>query len=155
RSRRIGNGRILLRGTGLTYKYGRSSPFQLGPLDISVREGDVLTLMGPNGAGKTTLCKLLAGVYEPAGGELVATRRSIDALTRLPPMRRRHQWGASVYYSFQNPDHQLYQPTIRKELQEAARRIQGPRLNEALFDKVVATMGLGDKLDAGPWDLTR
>jgi ABC-type polysaccharide/polyol phosphate transport system ATPase subunit len=41
-------------------------------LSFSLREGDRLGIMGHNGAGKTTLLRVLAGVYEPTRGELLA-----------------------------------------------------------------------------------
>ncbi len=42
--------------------------FLLGPLDMTLRAGEIVVLHGGNGSGKTTLVKLLAGLYEPAAG---------------------------------------------------------------------------------------
>ncbi|MGH8801001.1 MAG: cytochrome c biogenesis heme-transporting ATPase CcmA [Casimicrobiaceae bacterium] len=39
-------------------------------LSFGVGEGDALTVRGPNGSGKTTLLRILAGLTEPAGGEV-------------------------------------------------------------------------------------
>ncbi|MDG5775486.1 ABC transporter ATP-binding protein [Haloarculaceae archaeon H-GB2-1] len=39
-------------------------------LDLSVREGELLTLLGPSGCGKTTTLRLIAGLEEPDGGEI-------------------------------------------------------------------------------------
>ncbi|MCT1863518.1 ATP-binding cassette domain-containing protein [Dietzia cinnamea] len=39
-------------------------------LDLQVRSGESLVLLGPSGVGKSTLLRLLAGLEEPAGGEL-------------------------------------------------------------------------------------
>ena len=49
------------------------SLFSVGPLDLTVKQGEILFLVGGNGSGKTTLIKLLAGLYYPADGESVRT----------------------------------------------------------------------------------
>ena len=42
----------------------------LDGVSVAVYPGEVLAVVGENGAGKSTLMKLLAGVYQPDGGEL-------------------------------------------------------------------------------------
>ncbi len=39
-------------------------------VDLRVAEGEIVAVIGPNGAGKTTLFNCLAGVYEPAAGDI-------------------------------------------------------------------------------------
>ena len=40
----------------------------LGPVDLSVAPGEILTLVGASGAGKSTLLRLLAGLERPSEG---------------------------------------------------------------------------------------
>jgi ABC-2 type transport system ATP-binding protein len=45
-----------------------SSGFRLGPIDLSIRQGEIVGLLGPNGAGKTTLIRLLLGALKADTG---------------------------------------------------------------------------------------
>ncbi|QAY94723.1 ABC transporter ATP-binding protein [Methylovirgula ligni] len=40
----------------------------LDPVDLVVREGELLTLLGPSGCGKSTLLRLIAGLERPSSG---------------------------------------------------------------------------------------
>ncbi len=44
--------------------------FLLGPIDLSVRAGEVTFIVGGNGSGKSTLAKVIAGLYPPQSGAL-------------------------------------------------------------------------------------
>jgi putative ATP-binding cassette transporter len=58
---------------GVTHTYYRekeNSSFTLGPIDISLRTGEMVFLTGGNGSGKTTLAKILTGLYVPETGEV-------------------------------------------------------------------------------------
>jgi ABC-type branched-subunit amino acid transport system ATPase component len=49
-------------------------------LDLSVTEGEIVSVIGPNGAGKTTLFNLITGIYEPDDGDILLEGRSITGL---------------------------------------------------------------------------
>lgn len=51
-------------------------------LELSILPGQFWGLLGPNGVGKTTLLKCLAGLYEPAAGEVLLAARDIAGLPR-------------------------------------------------------------------------
>jgi len=55
------------------------------PLDLSIREGEFLTLLGPSGCGKTTLLRMIAGFEEPTSGEIYLEGAPIS---QVPPHRR-------------------------------------------------------------------
>ncbi|MEO8265872.1 MAG: ABC transporter ATP-binding protein [Ilumatobacteraceae bacterium] len=52
----------------------------LNSLDMSVAEGEILSVIGPNGAGKTTLFNLITGVYKPDSGDVRFDGHSIIGL---------------------------------------------------------------------------
>jgi len=53
--------------------------------DLSVRDGELFTLLGPSGCGKTTLLRLVAGFYQPDAGEIRFGDRLVSG---LPPYER-------------------------------------------------------------------
>jgi putative ATP-binding cassette transporter len=58
---------------GLEYKYegnGEEAGFSVGPIDLTVRSGELVFITGGNGSGKTTFAKLLCGLYPPSAGEI-------------------------------------------------------------------------------------
>ncbi len=44
--------------------------FMLGPIDLTLRPGELVFLIGGNGSGKSTLAKVITGLYPPADGEI-------------------------------------------------------------------------------------
>jgi len=57
----------------------------LPPLDLSIANGEFLTLLGPSGCGKTTLLRLIAGLEQADSGIIeIAGKRVND----LPPQER-------------------------------------------------------------------
>jgi putative pyoverdin transport system ATP-binding/permease protein len=62
---------ICLEGVTFTYRDGDDDAgFLLGPVDLTLRPGELVIVAGGNGSGKTTLVKLLAGLYQPESGEV-------------------------------------------------------------------------------------
>lgn len=55
----------------VTYRYPEEEArpgFAIGPIDLTLRRGEVVFLIGGNGSGKSTLARLLTGLYQPQGG---------------------------------------------------------------------------------------
>jgi ribose transport system ATP-binding protein len=49
----------------------------LKDVSIDIRPGEVVGLIGENGAGKSTLMKILSGVYQPDGGEILLDGKQV------------------------------------------------------------------------------
>ncbi|MDA8018163.1 MAG: cyclic peptide export ABC transporter [Thermoanaerobaculia bacterium] len=54
------------------------TPFQIGPLDFTVRCGELLFVTGGNGSGKTTFIKVLTGLYLPRKGDIAIDGARVD-----------------------------------------------------------------------------
>jgi NitT/TauT family transport system ATP-binding protein len=52
----------------------------LQPVELTVQEGEFITLLGPSGCGKSTLLKMIAGLLEPTDGRLLLWRKPVAAL---------------------------------------------------------------------------
>ena len=81
---------------------GEPEEFYLRVDALDLYPGETAALVGPNGCGKTTLAKLLCGLLTPKRGHIRGT-----ADLRLE---------TQVAYIFQNPDYQIFLPTVEEEL---------------------------------------
>ena len=54
-------------------------------VSLSVKPGELVTLLGPSGCGKTTLLRMVAGFLMPSSGEIYIGSREV---TRIPPNKR-------------------------------------------------------------------
>lgn len=88
-----------------TYPDGRVA---LRGVDLLVAPGEKVALVGPNGAGKSTLMLHLNGILRDQGEVFVCGRRVEDQT--LVSVR------ASVGLVFQDPDDQLFSPTVFEDV---------------------------------------
>ena len=47
-------------------------------VSLTVRRGEILSLLGENGSGKTTLMNIIAGIYYPDSGEIIVDGKAVD-----------------------------------------------------------------------------
>ncbi len=62
-----------IRFENVTYTYPSMKSavsFQLKPINITIKRGEMIFLIGKNGSGKSTLSMLLAGLYQPSSGKI-------------------------------------------------------------------------------------
>ncbi|MCL6591729.1 MAG: cyclic peptide export ABC transporter [Firmicutes bacterium] len=53
------------------YQSNTGETFKVGPLDATLRSGELIFITGGNGSGKSTLAKLITGLYPPGRGEII------------------------------------------------------------------------------------
>ena len=54
----------------VSFHYGEKG-FGVGPVNLTLKRGELLFLIGGNGSGKSTLAMLLTGLYQPTGGTIL------------------------------------------------------------------------------------
>jgi len=72
---------------GVTKRYGGTTV--IDDLSLSVREGELLTLLGPSGCGKTTTLRLVAGLEEPSEGIIGLQDAVVADGSRFTPAEER------------------------------------------------------------------
>ncbi len=66
----------------------------LKDLNLTIKEGEFLTLLGPSGSGKTTLMLILAGMLDPTAGFVKVGDSRLDKLSGYGrSLYRRHKVG--------------------------------------------------------------
>jgi len=89
----------------------------LDGIRLDVNEGEFIALIGQNGSGKTTLSKCLNGILKPTQGAVrIGELDTRERGTTKKIVTR-------VGYVFQNPDHQLFNNTVHKEIAYGPRNI--------------------------------
>ena len=80
-------------------------------VDFHVEEGKIVALLGPNGAGKSTLFLHFNGILEPTSGTVKIDGEPIK-YDKKELMKVRQKVGIV----FQNPDDQLFAPTVMEDV---------------------------------------
>lgn len=78
---------IQLEGVSKTYADGTVA---VRSLDLTVRRGEMVTLVGPSGCGKSTTCKMINRLIEPTTGTITIDGRDV---TDVDPVRLRRDIG--------------------------------------------------------------
>ena len=89
----------------LTFLYP-GQPLLLENINLKIMPGEKVGVIGPNGSGKTTLFLLLAGILTPGSG----------SLSVLDSPVRTGSFNSNLGFVFQNPDDQLFCPTVRDDM---------------------------------------
>ena len=87
----------LIELSGIQHAYRRENEeaeLTLGPIDLTLRPGELLFITGGNGSDKTTLAKLLVGLYIPQQGEI-----RLDGKTITDESRDNYRQLFSVVFS--------------------------------------------------------
>jgi cobalt/nickel transport system ATP-binding protein len=102
---------LSLSGAGLA----RDGRVALAGLDLEVRAGESLALLGANGSGKSSLLGVVAGVFPLSSGRYLLGGAEVDRDFLGDPAKSK-PFHKRVGLLFQNPDAQLFCPSVREEV---------------------------------------
>ena len=131
---------------GLTFRY-RDGAEALTGVSLAIGAGERVGIVGQNGSGKSTLVRQLNGLLRPTAGRVFVGGAEIGK-------RRVAELAALVGLAFQNPDRQIFSPTVRAEVAFGARNLgrRGPALDDAV-ERALGAVGMADLESAHPYDL--
>lgn len=131
----------------LVFTYDDGTP-ALRDISLSIPPRQFLVLAGPNGSGKTTFAKHLNGLLKPTSGRVTIAGQDTRPI-------RVAQLARTVGYVFQNPDHQIFAPTVREEIAFGL-RLQGLPHDEVegRVSQALNSGGLAEVADLPPATLS-
>jgi len=131
---------------GLRFRYPNGVT-GLDGVDLSIRHGERVAVLGPNGAGKTTLMLHLNGLLAGEGSLSVA---GVDVRSGDTRALR-----ARVGLVFQDPDDQLFMPTVREDVAFGPLNLGlTPEDTTARVDAALATVRMAHVADRAPHQLS-
>ncbi len=117
-------------------------------VSLQIEKGECVAIMGTNGAGKTTLVKHMNGLLRPQHGRVIvdgadAKNLSIAELSRI------------VGLVWQNPDHQLFLDSVRKEIEFGLKNLGfTPEETDAQCTQTLKNLGLEGLAERSPFALS-
>ena len=126
---------MYIEAKNIWFRYPGSIEYVL--LDVSLRadSGNVTTLLGPNGCGKTTLLYILSGLLNPDKGTVLIDGEELKNL--MPGFK------SKIGFLFQNPDDQLFNPTVYDEISFTPSQINGLKEKlDMVVDETIKRVGL-------------
>lgn len=136
---------IILDGVSKIYKRGASIIHALKNIDLVIHGGEFVSVIGPSGSGKTTLLNIIGGIDRPTEGEVIIDGIKLSELGSDLTLFRRKYIG--FIFQFFNLIPSL---TALENVELAAELVDDPLDPK----KVLEDVGLGDKLDAFPGELS-
>ena len=136
---------LLVDDLAFAYPDGHQALFGV---DLRVEQGERVALLGPNGAGKTTLVLHLNGILRGGRGRVEVAGLPVDQ-RNLQEVRRR------VGIVFQDPDDQLFMPTVGEDVAFGPRNLGLPEPEvRARVAAALAQVGMAGAADRPPHHLS-
>jgi putative ABC transport system ATP-binding protein len=132
-----------------TYGTGEAAVHALDGVDVSIGEQRFVAVMGPSGSGKSTLMHVLAGLDRPTSGTVEIAGTEVTALDDKALTNLRRDKIGFIFQAFN-----LLQVLTAEENILLPLSIAGRSPDRAWVDRLIETVGLGDRLTHRPAELS-
>lgn len=117
-------------------------------INIRINKGEVIYLIGENGAGKSTLLLILAALYVPSKGKATIFGKEIDEkATKDINLRKK------IGMVFQDPDVQLFSPTVFDDVAFAPRHLK-EKYSREMVESAMKRMNVWHLRNRHPYELS-
>jgi putative ABC transport system ATP-binding protein len=142
-------GVVVARDLSRRYGAGETAVDALRDVSLAIPRGHLTAVMGPSGSGKSTLMHILAGLDKPSTGSVQIDGVELTTLkdNDLTKLRRRH---IGFVFQFFN----LLPMLTAEENITLPLSIAGEKPEQAFFDELISSVGLGDRLSHRPSELS-
>lgn len=138
--------------SGVSYRYQQT--LALNGLSMYVAPGERVALLGANGSGKSTLLRLLAGLAFPEHGEISFFGEPLTE-ARLRDEAFFYSFRRRVGVVFQNPDVQLFNPSVFDEVAFGPLQLRWPKAKiREQVESTLDSMGIAHLRDRPPHRLS-
>jgi putative ABC transport system ATP-binding protein len=143
------NAVVSARGLVRRYGEGDTAVHALRGVSLDIDRGRLTAVMGPSGSGKSTLMHILAGLDRPTEGEVTVAGVDVGSLddNDLTKLRRDH---IGFIFQFFN----LLPMLTAAENIALPLKLAGGRPDREWYDRLIETVGLGDRLSHRPSELS-
>jgi len=131
------------------YGEGETAVHALRGVTVSFPSGQFAAIMGPSGSGKSTLMHLLAGLDRPTGGSVVVDGKELAQLDDKGLTRLRRDRLGFVFQAYNLVPVLTAEENILLPL-----TLAGRKPDKEWHDRLIATVGLGDRLTHRPAELS-
>jgi putative ABC transport system ATP-binding protein len=129
-----------------TYRVGKIDVPALRGVDLSVAQGEFLSIIGPSGSGKSTLFHIIGGLTPPTSGQVRVADQDLAHMTDAERTRMRKRTLGFVFQKF----NLLPNLTARDNI-AVARHIAGMNGKPgAEFEEILKVLGIAGRLDHKP-----
>ncbi len=103
--------------SNVKFHYPGSETLVLKGLSLDIKRGQHVAIVGENGAGKTTLVKLLTGLYQPTGGEILIDGQNLSEVNMADWHRQLAVLSQSfIRYDFATAYENVWYGDVSREL---------------------------------------
>jgi energy-coupling factor transport system ATP-binding protein len=131
----------------LTFAYPKSNNNALEHISVIIEKGEKVAIIGQNGAGKSTMVKTIDNIYKPTTGQIIIDGKDTAKMTTA-------QTAKMVGYVFQNPNDQIFNDNVVKEIEYVLRYWKLPE--EEIIkrrEEVLDITGIRPYIDIHPFDI--